>query len=76
VTPMLAALVTVHARSSTRAVGRWGTLARVLVGSTLIVLAVAVWRADWIDLLLGLVALPAVATLAMSLRPRSTSPRQ
>jgi hypothetical protein len=54
---------------------RWrGRVARVLVGSVLIVLAIVVWRADWIDLLIGVVALPAVATVAMSFRDRSAPP--
>ena len=61
-------------RRSDRRVGRWGTVSRVLVGSALIVLALAVWRADWIDLVIGLVALPAAATLLMSLRNRSAPP--
>jgi hypothetical protein len=64
----------VPGRSRTRALGRWGTVARVLVGSTLVVLATVVWRADWLELLIGLVVLPAVATLLMSLRPRSAPP--
>jgi hypothetical protein len=61
-------------RPSRRAVGQWGTVARVLVGSGLIVLATAVWRADWLDLVVGLIALPALATLLMSLRNRSAPP--
>ena len=61
-------------RSRKRAVGRWGTVARVLVGSGLIVVATAVWRADPLDLVIGLVALPAAATLLMSLRARSAPP--
>lgn len=61
-------------RSRRRAVGRWGTVARVLCGSALIVLAIGYWRADWLDLLIGLVALPTVATLAMFLRARSAPP--
>jgi hypothetical protein len=65
---------TVPRRSHGRAVGRWGTVARVLVGSGLIVLATAVWRADWLELVIGLVALPAVATLLMWLRNRSAPP--
>jgi hypothetical protein len=64
----------VPCRSQGRAVGRWGTVARVLVGSGLIVVATAVWRADWVDLVIGLVALPAVATSLMSLRSRSAPP--
>jgi len=54
--------------------GRWGTVSRVLGGSGLIVLATAVWRADWLDGVLGLVALPAVATSLMWLRSRSAPP--
>ena len=61
-------------RSRKRAVGRWGTVARVLVGSGMIVVATAVWRADPLDLVIGLVALPAAATLLMSLRARSAPP--
>ena len=65
---------TAQTASSMRAVGPWGTVARVLVGSTLVVLALAYWDAGWLDLLIGLVALPAVATLIMALRARSASP--
>jgi hypothetical protein len=54
--------------------GLWGRRARVVCGSTLIVLAVAVWEAGWLDLLIGLVALPVLATLLMSLRRRSAAP--
>jgi hypothetical protein len=57
-----------------RVLGRWGTVSRVLIGSGLIVLATAVWQADWVDLVVGLVALPAAATLLMSLRDRSAPP--
>jgi hypothetical protein len=59
---------------SRRRIGRWGTVSRVLVGSALIVLALVVWRADRLDLVVGLVALPAVATLLMLLRDRSAPP--
>ena len=65
---------TTSSRSSRGCVGRWGTVARVVVGLGLIVVATAVWRADWLDLVIGLVALPAVATLLMSLRDRSAPP--
>jgi hypothetical protein len=58
---------------SRRAVG-WGTAARVVVGATLVVLAIAVWDAGWLDLVIGLVALPLVATLLMWLRRRSAEP--
>jgi hypothetical protein len=59
---------------SRRRLGRWGTAARIAVGSVLIVLALVYWDAGWLDLLIGLVALPAVATLLMSLRRRSSAP--
>jgi hypothetical protein len=55
------------------AIGRWGTGARLVVGFTLVLLALAVWEAGWLELLIGLVALPALATLVMWLRPRSAS---
>jgi hypothetical protein len=61
-------------RAQARRTGRWGTAARVLCGATLIVFAVAIWEAGWLDLLIGLVALPALATLLMSLRRRSAQP--
>jgi hypothetical protein len=60
--------------AASRHARRWGTTARVLVGATLIVLALTVWEAGWLDLLIGLVALPALATLLMSLRRRSSAP--
>jgi hypothetical protein len=44
------------------------------VGSVLVVLALVYWDAGWLDLLIGLVVLPAVATLVMSLRARSAAP--
>jgi Helix-turn-helix domain of alkylmercury lyase len=69
-----ASRATVSSRSHRPAVGWWGTVARAMVGSVLVVLATVVWRAGWLELLIGLVALPAVATLAMSLRDRSARP--
>jgi hypothetical protein len=74
VRPSIGARATVTRRSHGRAVGQWGTVARGLVGSGLVVLATFVWRADWLELAIGLVALPAVATLLMSLRSRSAPP--
>jgi hypothetical protein len=53
---------------------RWGTAARGIVGATLIVLAVMVWQADTVDVVIGLVALPIVATAVMWLRHRSSKP--
>jgi hypothetical protein len=57
-----------------RRVGRWGTAARLAVGFTLVILALAVWDASWLEVLIGLVALPGLATLVVLLRPRSASP--
>jgi hypothetical protein len=57
-----------------RRVGQWGTAARLAVGLTLVIFALAVWDASWLEVLVGLVALPALATLVMSSRPRSASP--
>jgi hypothetical protein len=67
VLPQAAAATTLRTR-------RWGTAARVIVGATLIVLAVTVWHADSVDVLIGLVALPVVATALMWVRPRSSEP--
>ena len=61
-------------RLQRRAVGRWGSVARMVVGAGLIVLAFAYWRAGWPDIVIGLVALPAVATLLMTLRKRTAPP--
>jgi hypothetical protein len=57
-----------------RHAGRWGTAARVIVGATLVILALTYWEAGWLDLLIGLVALPVLATLLMWLRRRSSAP--
>ena len=65
--------VRVHSTAGRR-IGQWGAGARVVVGATLVVLAVAVWQAGWVDLLIGLVALPLLATLLMWLRRRSAEP--
>jgi hypothetical protein len=57
-----------------RVIGRWGTLARVVVGSALIVLATTVSDADATELLTGLGLLPVAATALMLLRRRSAPP--
>jgi hypothetical protein len=57
-----------------RRTGRSGTAARIVCGATLAVLAATVWKAGWLDLLIGLVALPLAATLIMGLRRRSAAP--
>ena len=67
-----AALPASVARSTSRR--RWGTTARAVVGVTLIALALSIWEAGWVDVLIGLVALPVLATLLMSLRRRSAAP--
>ena len=45
-----------------------------MVGPVLVVLALVSWDAGWLDLLIGLVALPAVATFVMAVRRRSAPP--
>jgi hypothetical protein len=57
-----------------RRVGRWGTAARVIVGAALIVFAVWPARATGLELAIGLIVLPAVATLLVSARRRSAPP--
>ena len=52
----------------------WGAGARLIVGSTLVVLALVYWRATWVDVLIGLVVLPAIATFVMSVRSRASAP--
>lgn len=54
--------------------GPRGRAARIAVGSTLVVLAIAYWEATWSDALIGLVALPVLATVLMLLRHRSAAP--
>jgi hypothetical protein len=63
-----------EALGTRRRVGRVGTAARLAVGGTLITLALVYWDADRLDVLIGLVVLPAVATLLMLLRDRSSPP--
>jgi hypothetical protein len=69
-----AGVLAAAAAGSARRTGRWGAAARLVVGTTLIVLAVAVWEADWFEMLIGLVALPLLATLLMWLRRLSAEP--
>ena len=57
-----------------RRVGRWGSVARVAVGAGLVALAFVYWRAGWTAVLIGLVALPALATALMWLRDRAAPP--
>ena len=46
----IGARASVAGRSHRRAVGRSGMVARVVVGAGLIILAIAYWRADWLEL--------------------------
>jgi hypothetical protein len=55
-------------------IGRIGTMARTVVGLTLVALAVTVARADLLDVLIGVLLLPATATLLLALRGRSARP--
>ena len=56
-----------------RRAGMWGTLSRVVVGASLLSLA-AWYGLPWYEVVVGLVALPAVAILAMALRGRNAPP--
>jgi hypothetical protein len=56
-----------------RRIGRWGTGARVLVGTTMIAIAAAFGIEVW-DALLGLVAFPLAVTAAVLIRGRSAPP--
>jgi hypothetical protein len=53
-----------------RRTGRWGATARAVCGATLVVLAVTIWEAGWLDLLIGLVALPLAASCGCVIAPR------
>lgn len=57
-----------------RAIGRVGTVARIVIGLALLALAVTVYRADVRDVVLGVVVLPAAATLLLGLRGRGARP--
>jgi hypothetical protein len=57
-----------------RRIGPVGSAARIAVGATLVVLALAWWDAGPRDIAIGLVALPALATLTMLVRRRSAAP--
>jgi hypothetical protein len=57
-----------------RVIGRPGTVARPMVGLAFLVLAVTLVRADLRDVVLGVVVLPAAATLLLALRGRGAPP--
>ncbi len=56
-----------------RRIGRWGTAARVLVGTTMIAIAATFGIEAW-DALLGLVAFPLAVIAAVLIRGRSAPP--
>ena len=57
-----------------RVIGRAGTLARTVVGLAFLTLAATVYRADVRDVVLGVVVLPAAATLLLALRGPAAPP--
>jgi hypothetical protein len=57
-----------------RVIGRIGTVARTVGGLACVVLAVTVGHADVRDVLLGVLVLPATATLLLALRGRDARP--
>lgn len=59
---------------SQRAIGLWGTAARVVVGAGLIIVAVAWAGVGWLDVVLGVVVLPAIATILVGLRGSKATP--
>jgi hypothetical protein len=54
--------------------GRAGTVARAVIGLAFLAFAAAVWRADVRDGVLGVIVLPAAATLLLALRGRDAPP--
>jgi hypothetical protein len=64
----------VRAAAQRRRIGWWGTAVRIAVGASLVFAALTVWHATRVEMLVGLVALPAVATGLMLLRGRSAKP--
>ena len=61
-------------RQRRRVIGGIGTVARLVVGLAFVMIAVTVDRADMRDALLGVVVLPAGATLLLTLRGWSARP--
>ncbi|MDP8968998.1 MAG: hypothetical protein M3N52_00505 [Actinomycetota bacterium] len=57
-----------------RVIGWWGTAARAVVGVGLVVAAFTWAGASWLDVLLGVMVLPAVATLLLGLRGPAARP--
>ena len=57
-----------------RRIGWWGTATRITVSATLVLIALTVWQATPVEVLIGLVVLPAVATALMLLRDRASKP--
>ena len=61
-------------RQRRRVIGRAGTVARAGIGLAFLALAVTVYRAEVRDAVLGVIALPAAATLLLALRGRGAPP--
>jgi hypothetical protein len=57
-----------------RVIGRTGTVARAVIGLAFLALAWTVFRADLRDVVLGVLVLPAAATLLLALRGRHAPP--
>jgi hypothetical protein len=57
-----------------RVIGRIGTVARTVGGLVCVVLAITIGHADVRDVLLGVLVLPATATLLLALRGRGVRP--
>ena len=62
-----------HMRLVERSIGRWGTLARLVVGAALLASAF-VLGVGWDDVAVGLVGFPAAVMLALAIRGRSAAP--
>ena len=62
-----------HMRLVERSIGRWGTLARLVVGAALLATAFVLGVA-WDDVAIGLVGFPIVVMLALTIRGRSAAP--
>ena len=62
-----------EARPTERSIGRWGTLARLVVGAALLATAFAL-GVGWDDAAIGLVGFPAAVMLVLAIRGRSAVP--
>ena len=62
-----------HIRPVERGIGRWGTLARLAVGTALLAMAL-VLGIGWEDAAIGLGGFPAAVILVLAIRGRSAAP--